>query len=104
MRLSLVCLGIAMALAACGPARGAHSLNRDPLLAVRSPGDVRLFVDRAPRCGYRRVRTVTGRSHGELRTAAFRLQANAVIVERDRYRRVGVEGMAIRFTSARCKY
>ncbi|HEU0301726.1 MAG TPA: hypothetical protein VFR37_19895 [Longimicrobium sp.] len=104
MRFSLVCLGIAMAFASCGPARGARDLGRDPSLAVRSPREVRIYLNSEPRCGYREAGTVMGRSYGELRTAAFRLGANAVIVERERYHRVGVEGAAVRFTFPRCRY
>lgn len=104
MRFSLVCLGIAMAFTACGPARGVSSLDRDPSLAVRSPGEIRIYTRSAPRCGYRELGKVMGRGYGELRTAAFRLQANAVIVERERYQRVGVEGTAVRFIFAGCQY
>ncbi|HEX2077333.1 MAG TPA: hypothetical protein VHG08_06475 [Longimicrobium sp.] len=104
MRLSLVCLGVAMVFTACGPARGVSNFDRDPGLEVRSPGEIRIYTRSVPRCGYRELRTVVGRSYGELRAAAFRLQAHAVIVEPRRYHRVGVEGTAVRFTSSRCKY
>ena len=100
MRPAIVCLA-ALALAACGPARNA---GRDPALQVRSPGQVRVYVNREPRCGYREVGSVIGRSYGELRTAAFRLGANAVIVMPERYRRVGMEGTAVRFVFPRCQY
>lgn len=93
-----------MAFTACGAARGARDIGRAPALQPGGPGDVRVYVNREPRCGYREVGDVMGRSHGELRTAAFRLGANAVIVKRERYERVGMEGTAVRFLFPGCQY
>ena len=104
MRFTFVCLGAVVALAACGPAHGARDRDRDPSQEVRSPREIRIYVNSRPRCAYREVGEVMGRSYGELRTAAFRLSANAVIVKQERYQRVGVEGTAVRFTSAGCRF
>ncbi|HEU0301728.1 MAG TPA: hypothetical protein VFR37_19905 [Longimicrobium sp.] len=105
MRPVIVCLA-ALAVAACTPAvsRTHQGESTAPTLDVRSPRHVRLYVEGAPRCPFREVATVVGRSYRELQEHAYRLRANAVILETGgRYGNANIPASAVQFTRADCQ-
>jgi hypothetical protein len=98
MRLPLVCLGAALALSACGS-------TQTPVhpLAPRSERSIRLYDHSIPRCPFREVGSVSGRTYRELQTMAFRLHANAVIMEPEgENQRTVRRGTAVQFTRPGC--
>jgi hypothetical protein len=102
MRLSLVSLGVAMALAACGPS-GTPPSNT-PSLEPRSAGAVRIYQGVMPRCGYRELGQVAGRDYRDLQSRAFSLRANAVILDPQSSKGAPVyAGMAVAFTRVDCQ-
>ena len=102
MRLSLVSLGIAMALAACGP-QGIPPSNA-PSLEPRSERSVRIYQGVLPRCNYREVGQVEGRNYRDLQSRAFSMRANAVILDPQSSRGAPVyAGMAVAFTRVDCQ-
>jgi hypothetical protein len=97
MRRSLVCL--AAVLASCG-------YTRTPVhpLAPRTERSIRLYDHSLPSCPFREVGSVAGRSYRELQGAAFRLHANAVIMEPEgENQRTARHGTAVQFTRADCQ-
>ena len=107
MRLSLVCLAALAALTACGPARGARQSNAVPTLEPRSANSVRIYQGAVPRCGFREVGMVSGRTYRDLQSVAYRLHANAVILDPQvGSGRIGggpgLSGTAVAFTRADC--
>lgn len=104
MRAAIVCLA-GLAVAACAPAPSrTRSVDTVPTLEVRSPRHARLYVEGVPRCPFREVATVAGNNHRELQAHAYRLRANAVILETGgRYSNANISGSAIQFTRADCQ-
>ncbi|HEX6367716.1 MAG TPA: hypothetical protein VF006_02210 [Longimicrobium sp.] len=103
MRPSLVSLGLATWVAACGPAASAPPSDV-PSLEPRSARSVRIYSGTTPRCGFRDLGTVTGRTLRDLQTRAFQMHANAVILENAGYGDTGyTRAMAIVFTRADCQ-
>lgn len=103
MRLSLVAPGIAMVLAACGAAQSAPP-SGVPTLEPRNEDAIRLYEGSTPRCGFRVVGNVAGRDYRELKSRAFRLHANAVILDpMQPSGSGGPSGMAVAFTRADCQ-
>lgn len=91
------------ALAACGPARGSQMANV-PTLEPRSERYIRVYEGTTPRCGFREVGPVSGQDYRAVQSAAFRLRANAVILDPQSARVGGVvSGMAVAFTRADCQ-
>jgi hypothetical protein len=104
MRLPLVCLAALAALTACGPARGARETNAVPTLEPRSERFIRVYEGTTPRCGFREVGPVSGGDYRAVQSAAFRLHANAVILDPQSARVGGVlSGTAVAFTRADCQ-
>jgi hypothetical protein len=102
MRRSLVSLGVAMVLAACGPATPPP--NDIPSLEPRNEDAIRIYSGTTPRCGFREVGQVSGMNYRQLRSHAFRLRANAIILDPQRFGGgVGTSGMAVAFTRADCQ-
>ncbi|MBW3571190.1 MAG: hypothetical protein KY467_08790 [Gemmatimonadetes bacterium] len=106
MRASIVCLA-ALALAACGPPRSIRE-SRGPTLEPRSARAIRVYEHAVPRWPYRDVGRVSGRSYREFQSAAFRLRANAVILEPRRPGTLGGSdgtraGTAVAFTRVDCQ-
>lgn len=98
----LACLAL-LALAACGPARGSETADV-PTLEPRGERFVRVYEGTTPRCGFREVGPVSGRDYRAVRSAAFRLRANAVILDPQSARVGGaLSGMAVAFTRADCQ-
>lgn len=89
----------ALALAACGQARGARETTTVPTLEVRSPREVRLFIGQMPRCGFREVGRVANGPYRQMREEAFRLRANALIIQRY----ASDQAIAVQFTSPACQ-
>jgi hypothetical protein len=103
MRIVLVSLGIVMALAACGPAQSGPPSDI-PTLEPRSARFVRIYRSTTPRCGFRDLGTVAGRTPRDLQARAFQVHANAVILENAGYGDGGyMRGMAVAFTRADCQ-
>lgn len=103
MRLSLLSLAAAAALAACGPGRAGET-SAVPSLEPRSPSRIMVYQGSTPRCGFRQVGTVVGQTYREIQAAAFRLRANAVILEPQNQTRANIlEGAAVQFTSPGCQ-
>lgn len=103
MRLSLVSLGlgIAMALAACGPI---DPPSNAPTLEPRSPRHVRFYQGTQPRCGVRDLGHVAAPTFRELQSRAFAMHANAVILDPPSSRGTGgFSGMAVAFTRVDCQ-
>ncbi len=99
----IVCLA-ALALTACGQARGTRETNTVPTLEVRSPRHVRVYMQGVPRCPFREVGTVSGRNYRELQQHAYRLRANAVILDAgSQYSNSGYSASAVQFTRADCQ-
>lgn len=105
MRLSIVSLAVLVAAAACGSAPAPPS--DVPSLEPRSENAIRIYSGTTPRCGFRDLGTVTGRTPRDLRSRAFRMHANAVILEPDGEGLGGgggyMRGMAVAFTRADCQ-
>lgn len=100
MRLSLVSLGLAMALAACGPI---DPPSNAPTLEPRSPRHVRFYQGTQPRCGVRDLGHVAAPTFRELQSRAFAMHANAVILDPPSSRGTGgFSGMAVAFTRVDC--
>lgn len=99
MRSAIVCLA-ALALAACGQARGTRQTDTVPTLQVRSPREVRLFVGQVPRCGFREVGRVGNGPYRQMQEEAFRLRANALIIQSY----ASDQAIAVQFTSPACQY
>ena len=100
MRLSLVSLGIAMALAACGPI---DPPSNAPTLEPRSERHIRFYQGTQPRCGVRDLGHVAAPTFRELRSRAFAMHANAVILDPSSSRGTGgFSGMAVAFTRVDC--
>lgn len=103
MRLSIVGIAIAAALAACGSAQSAPPSDV-PSLEPRSARAVRIYRGTTPRCGFRDLGTVTGRTFRDLQARAFQMHANGVILENAGYGEGGyTRGMAFAFTRADCQ-
>lgn len=101
MRPAILVLAAALALAACGPVPPASKV---PTLEPRSEDAIRVYQGTTPRCGFRDVGNVAGRDYRELRSRAFRLRANAVILDPQRASGgYGLSGMAVAFTRADCQ-
>jgi hypothetical protein len=104
MRTSIACLAMLTALAACGPSLGGRG-SREPTLRPRNERYVRLYMHTLPRCPFREVGGVWGRTYRDVRTAAFRLHANAVLLEpTSAPGEVRLQGTAVQFTSVDCQY
>lgn len=88
-----------LSLAACGQARGARETDRVPTLEVRSPREVRLFIGRMPRCGFREVGRVANGPYRQMQEEAFRLHANALIIQSY----ASDQAIAVQFTSPACQ-
>ncbi|HEX2210038.1 MAG TPA: hypothetical protein VHG93_20345 [Longimicrobium sp.] len=105
MRLSIVSFAVAVMLAACGPAVAPPS--DVPSLEPRNADAVRIYWNRVPRCGFRDVGNVSGRDYRDLKARAFRMHANAVILDAQhsggRGGGAGLSGMAVAFTRADCQ-
>ncbi len=102
MRTSLARLVILTALAGCGPSLGDP---REPTLQPRNERSVRLYLHTVPRCPFRDVGGVWGRTYRDIRSAAFRLHANAVLLEPvAAANEVRLQGTAVQFTSVECQY
>ena len=106
----LVCLAAALALTACGTAASAEPSARRgpsavPSLEPRSESAVRIYNGTTPRCGFRDLGNVSGRNYRDLQSRAFRMHANAVILDPQRSNAggVGLSGMAVAFTRADCQ-
>ena len=100
MRLLNVTLAAAVLLAACGgPVRsnGVHEL------APKNERYIRLFDHSIPQCPFREVGTVSGRTYREIQAAAFRLHANAVILEPAPATQQARSGSAVQYTRADCQ-
>jgi hypothetical protein len=104
MRASIVCLA-ALAVGACTPAPSrTRSTSYMPTLDVRTPGHVRVYTQGMPRCPVRDVGTVAGLTYEDLQTQAFRLRANAVILETgSAYSNSGHSGLAVQFIRSDCQ-
>ena len=105
MRFLVICIAAAVGLTACGQAAGARQARGEtavPTLEVRSPRQVRVYTGTPPRCPVRDAGTVWGRSYRDLQTAAYRLRANAVLVDQHQYGGQ-MTGMALQFTRADCQ-
>lgn len=102
MRLSLVGLGIVLALAACGPI---DPPSNAPTLEPRSERHVRFYQGGTmPRCGVRDLGHIEARTFRELQSRAFRMHANAVIMDPQTSRGSGgFSGMAVAFTRVDCQ-
>lgn len=100
MRLSLVGLGIAMALTACGPI---DPPSNAPTLEPRSERHIRFYQGTQPRCGVRDLGHIEAEAFRELQSRAFRMRANAVIMDpRTSRGSGGFSGMAVAFTRVDC--
>lgn len=98
----LACLAL-LALAACGPARSSEMADV-PTLEPRSERFIRVYEGTMPRCGFREVGPVSGGDYRAVQSAAFRLHANAVILDPQSARVGGVlSGTAVAFTRADCQ-
>jgi hypothetical protein len=101
MRIPIVFLAAALTLAACG-ARQPRSLSVEP----QTSGSVRLYARSQPRCPFRELGYVSGRRADDIKTAAFAMRANAVLLEPVEGGRMGegpLAGMAIQFLSVNCR-
>jgi hypothetical protein len=102
MRTSLACLALMAALAGCGPSLGDP---REPTLRPRNERYVRLYLHTIPRCPFREVGGVWGRTYRDIRSAAFRLHANAVLLEPGAAsNEARLQGTAVQFTNVECQY
>jgi hypothetical protein len=100
MRIAITCLA-ALALAACaGSPRAGQGDDTIPTLEVRSPRQVRVFVGQVPRCGFREVDRVANGPYRQMREEAFRLRANALILQSYG----SDQAIAVQFTSPGCQY
>lgn len=103
MRWFLASLGALVAAAACGPAVSAPPSDV-PTLEPRNEQAIRIYDGTAPRCGFRVVGDVAAANYRDLQSRAFRLHANAVILNPRRADGGGgVSGMAVAFTRADCQ-
>jgi hypothetical protein len=101
MRTSLVCLAAVTALAACGGPLRSHTVSP---LATSRPSGIWILENRTPRCPVREVGRVSGPTWRALQNAAFRLKADAVILEPEGGNsRVVRYGTAVQYTRADCK-
>jgi hypothetical protein len=102
MRIPIVLVAAALTLAACG-ARQPRLLSVEP----QTSGSVRLYASSMPRCQFRELGYVTGRRADDIKSAAFAMRANAVLLEpaEPNSRRSGgpYAGTAIQFLSANCR-
>jgi hypothetical protein len=96
MRSLTLSLAAALVLAGCGSAYQPREAG------PRSPKYVVLYEGSMPTCPYREVGHVSGGGSG-IREAAFRLRADAVIMEPRGPRELTVSGTAIQFTQADCR-
>jgi hypothetical protein len=104
MRISLGCLAAAAALTACAPAQPGRGTTSVPALEPSSPNAIWVLEHRTPRCPFREVGRVSGRTYRQLQDAAFRLHANAVIMEPEGSNQGGIRyGTAVQYTRADCK-
>lgn len=104
MRVFPVCLAALAALTACGPAHGMRQASSVPTIEPGSPNAIWVLEHRTPRCPFREVGRVSGRTYRQLQDAAFRLHANVVIMEPEGSNQGGVRyGTAVQFTRADCK-
>lgn len=98
---------LAVVLAACGPGRSGPRTADVPTLEPRNANAVQVYERGPPRCGFREVGTVSGSTYRDLQSAAFRLHANAVIVDpQGGAGRIGNSVMtatAVAFTRADCQ-
>lgn len=103
MRAPIICLA-ALALAACGSASASHQAESDPSLGARSPSRIIVYQGQVPRCAFREVGSVVGQTYREIQAAAYRLRANAVILEpRTQTQPSVLEGSAVQFTTPGCR-
>jgi hypothetical protein len=103
MRISLIGIAVVTALAACAPAQSGPPSDI-PSLEPRSARAVRLYRGTTPRCGFRDLGTVAGRTPRDLQARAFQVHANAVILDNAGYGEGGyMRGMAVAFTRADCQ-
>jgi hypothetical protein len=101
MRISVVCLGVVLALAACGPI---DPPSNAPTLQPRSERHVRFYQGTQPRCGVRDLGHIEAGTFRELQSRAFRMHANAVILDPRTSRGTGgFSGMAVAFTRVDCQ-
>jgi hypothetical protein len=100
MRIPIVFLAAALSLAACSqrpPARGAEP---------GSASSVLLYDNEVPECPYREAGVVSGRTVRDIKSAAFAMRANAVLLEPSPGVSRGgqpLEGTAIQFLSVNCR-
>ncbi|WP_420127554.1 hypothetical protein [Longimicrobium sp.] len=101
MRISILFLAAAMTLAGCGTRQGPAAR-----LEPRSASSIRIYQNQLPTCPFRDVGHVQGRGIQDVQLAAYRLHANAVLMEavegapRDG---VPIIGTAIQFLSVDCR-
>ena len=95
-------LVVLMAVAACGQARG-NRQAQIPTLEPRNERSIRVYNHETPRCGFREVGSVSGRTYRDIQAAAYRLRANAVILSAAGFGATPLTGMAIQFTRADCQ-
>lgn len=101
MRIPIALLAAALTLAACGARQ-----ERTATLEPRTPSSIRLYGSTLPRCPYRELGTVNGRYARDIRSAAFGLRANAVLLDRQAPGSMGympLSGTAIQFLSVDCR-
>jgi hypothetical protein len=100
MRISIAILAAVLSLAAC---------SKRPLTRGPEPGSassVLLFDNEVPECPYREAGSVSGRTVRDIKSAAFAMRANAVLLEPSPGVSRGgqpLEGTAIQFLSANCR-
>jgi hypothetical protein len=102
MRLPIALLAAAVTLAGCGARQ-----DRTASLEPASPSHIRIYGRYLPRCQYRELGVVSGRMISDVRSAAFAMRANAVLMEPgDNGPAAGgtpLTGTAIQFLSADCR-
>lgn len=102
MRRFVASLGV-LIVAACAPATSAPP-SGVPTLEPRNERAIRIYDGTSPRCGFRVVGDVAAANYRDLQARAFRLHANAVILNPQRPDGGGgMSGMAVAFTRADCQ-
>lgn len=100
MRAFNATLAAALLLAACGGPVRSSAVHE---LAPRNERYIRLFDHSLPQCPFREVGAVSGRGYREIQAAAFRLHANAVILEPAPPTQQARSGSAVVYTRADCQ-